>query len=79
MREQINWYEQKPLFGKNILVTRSPNQSPALSNFLQNEAANVIEIPTIEITPLSDNTTLDFALSHLKNMTGLFFLDQCSR
>ena len=73
MREQINWYEQKPLFGKNILVTRSPNQSAALSNFLQNEAANVIEIPTIEITPLSDNTTLDFALSHLNKYDWIVF------
>jgi len=49
LREQLNWFETRPLFGKRVLVTRTREQASDLSNRLVEEGAEVIELPTIEI------------------------------
>lgn len=49
MRESIAWFEQRPLFGKRIVVTRSRQQSGALRTRLERLGASVIEIPLIRI------------------------------
>jgi uroporphyrinogen III methyltransferase / synthase len=46
-REQINWFEKRPLFGQRIVVTRTRQQASALSQQLQELGADVIELPTI--------------------------------
>ena len=30
LRDELNWFEQRPLFGKRIVVTRATQQAPAL-------------------------------------------------
>ena len=49
MRPTINWFENRPLFGKTIVVTRTRQQASELSAELQELGANVIEAPTIEL------------------------------
>ena len=58
LREELNWFERRPLFGKRIVVTRSLEQSgPAkggtsdLACQLAELGADVLEIPTISIKP----------------------------
>jgi len=51
LRTRLNWFEKKPLFGKNIVVTRSRKNASALSKEIMNLGGNAIEIPTIEIKP----------------------------
>jgi uroporphyrinogen III methyltransferase/synthase len=51
LRENISWFEQKPLFGKRIVVTRTRSQTSALSGQLARAGAEVLEIPTIRIVP----------------------------
>ncbi|WP_395732824.1 uroporphyrinogen-III C-methyltransferase [Prosthecobacter sp.] len=53
-RPQLNWFEDRPLFGKRIVVTRTRAQASALSKQLSVLGANVIEIPTIRIAPVED-------------------------
>jgi uroporphyrinogen III methyltransferase/synthase len=53
-RDQINWFEQRPLFGKRIVVTRTRHQAGALSRKLGKLGADVIELPTIRIEPPKD-------------------------
>jgi uroporphyrinogen III methyltransferase/synthase len=53
-REQLNWYEQRPLAGRRIVVTRTRKQASALSGALKALGADVMELPTIRITPPSD-------------------------
>ncbi len=48
-RTKINWFEERPLFGKRIVVTRTRQQASALSKKLRNLGADVIEMPTIRI------------------------------
>jgi uroporphyrinogen III methyltransferase/synthase len=54
LRDELNWFEQRPLFGKRIVVTRTRVQAGALSEQLRVLGADVIELPTIRIEPPSD-------------------------
>jgi uroporphyrinogen III methyltransferase/synthase len=51
LRNNLRWFEQRPLFGKRIVVTRSRKQSSALSGKLRILGADVYELPTIRIEP----------------------------
>jgi len=53
-RENLNWFESRPLFGRSIIVTRTREQSGELSNRLGELGAQVIEMPTISIAEPSD-------------------------
>ena len=54
LRESLNWYENRLLSGKRIVVTRTRKQASALSNKLRELGAQVIELPTIRVEPPSD-------------------------
>ncbi len=54
LREQLKWFEDRPLFGKRIVVTRTRAQAGALSEQLRALGSDVIEIPTIRIEPPTD-------------------------
>ncbi|MBI3999408.1 MAG: uroporphyrinogen-III C-methyltransferase, partial [Candidatus Omnitrophica bacterium] len=62
LRSKLRWFEQKPLFGKTVLVTRSRKQASQLAEALENQGARVIELPTIEIEPILDFRVLDQAI-----------------
>lgn len=53
-RDQLNWFEGRPLFGKKIVVTRTRQQASTLSRQLIQLGADVIELPTIRIEPAKD-------------------------
>ena len=54
-QDKFNWYERKPLFGKNICITRSKKQSKNLKNRLKDLGAQVTEINSIAIEDASYN------------------------
>jgi len=49
MRERINWFDNRPLFGKRIVVTRTRQQAGELSRQLEVLGADAYELPTIRI------------------------------
>jgi len=51
LRERLNWFETRPLFGKRIVVTRTRKQAGALSGSLRLLGADVWEVPTIRTVP----------------------------
>jgi uroporphyrinogen III methyltransferase/synthase len=63
LRKELNWFENKPLFAKRIIVTRTREQSSRLSEKLRESGAEVIEIPTIKIVSLQADTQLKNAFS----------------
>jgi uroporphyrinogen III methyltransferase/synthase len=73
LRQQLAWFERKPLFGKRIVVTRPRAQSAALAAQLEALGADVIELPTIEIRPLADTAKLDAALRRLGSYDWVIF------
>ena len=54
LRDKLNWFETRPLFGKRIVVTRTRHQAGALSGALRALGADVFELPTIRIEPPKD-------------------------
>src|SRR4051812_48370530 len=54
LRKELNWFEDRPLFGKRIVVTRTRTQAGVLTEQLRGLGADVIELPTIRIEPPTD-------------------------
>lgn len=74
LREQLKWFETRPLFGKKILVTRARTQASKLSRALKDLGAAVIECPTIKIAPPSDNySAIDAAIKNLRGFDWTIF------
>jgi uroporphyrinogen III methyltransferase / synthase len=49
LRDELTWFETRPLFGKRVLVTRTREQTGSLRTLLEDNGAEVIELPTLEI------------------------------
>ena len=73
LREKLRWYDNKPLFGKRVLVTRSRKQASALSALLAQEGAEPVELPTIEIKAIEENLPLREAIGHIDKYHWLIF------
>ena len=65
LREKLKWIEQKPLFGKKVLVTRSREQASDLSRRILELGGEPIEFPTIEIREPDDYSALDSAIYNI--------------
>ena len=55
LRQQLRWFDTKPLFGKRILVTRARAQASEFADLLEANGAQVIQFPTIKIQPIGVN------------------------
>ncbi|MFQ9697554.1 MAG: uroporphyrinogen-III C-methyltransferase [Zhenhengia sp.] len=75
LREKLNFFENRPLFGQNIMVTRSRTQSSSLKAKLIELGANVFEIPTIEIQP-RQGEEINAKLQTLKDYNYIVFGSQ---
>jgi uroporphyrinogen III methyltransferase/synthase len=75
LREEIEWFERRPLAGKRILVTRARAQASSLSARLRGLGAEVIEMPAIRIVPL-DPEPLHRALGALGDYEWVVFTSQ---
>ncbi|WP_309387691.1 uroporphyrinogen-III C-methyltransferase [Cerasicoccus frondis] len=56
LSDKIGWFEQRPLFGKRVVVTRSREQASELSAALTSLGAEVLELPLIEIAEDEEST-----------------------
>ena len=65
LRDTLRWFDNRPLFGKRVLVTRAPEQAGTLSQALAEAGAEPIELPAIEIVPRVDRKALRQALDGL--------------
>lgn len=55
LRNELNWFEQRPLFGRRIVVTRARAQASGLAQQLRQLGAEVIEAPAIRTEPINDD------------------------
>lgn len=53
-REEIDWFEQRPLFGRRIVTTRAREQTGELRRKLEDLGADVLELALIDIKPFVD-------------------------
>ena len=73
LHDQLGWFEQRPLFGRSVVVTRAREQASGLAQELVQLGADVIQCPTIEISPLPDYAELDAAIDRLSEYAWLIF------
>ena len=60
-----------PLAGKTVLITRSAEQSSKFRNLLEQQGANILEMPALEITPPSSWADLDREIANLVSFDWL--------
>lgn len=73
LRDKLNWFEKKPLFGKRVLVTRSREQASALSEAIEEAGGEPLEFPAIRVVEPEDYGPLDRAISNLKAFDWVIF------
>jgi len=71
LRETLRWFDNRPLFGRGILVTRAADQAGEFAALLQDRGATVYECPTISIIPPDDSIELDAAIADLASFDWL--------
>jgi uroporphyrinogen III methyltransferase/synthase len=73
LRETINWFERRPLFGETIVVTRTRQQASELTQQLEALGAEVLEAPTIELRPPASWDAADAVLRELSSFDWIVF------
>ena len=73
LRQQLAWFDTKPLFGKTVLVTRAREQASALTNELEKLGARCIEAPAIKIVEPESFQPLDDAFKKLAQYDWVIF------
>jgi uroporphyrinogen III methyltransferase/synthase len=73
LRNQMNWFESLPLFGRKILVTRAKAQAGEFSDLLTLYGAEVIPFPSIKIMPPPSFTDMDKAIRNVEQYNTIIF------
>ncbi len=61
----LHWLDNKPLFGKKILVTRAAHQVAEFSGLIRERWGIPVELPLIELRPCGHKSVVDAALRRL--------------
>lgn len=72
-RETMKWFENRPLFGKRIVVTRARSQASDMVARLTELGANCVECPVIKVVPADDYKALDEVILKIKDYDWLVF------
>ncbi len=75
LRDELNWFEKRPLHGRRIVVTRATQQAQALTERLRELGAEVIEMPATQIARL-DLAPLRSAIAGLSRYQWLILTSQ---
>jgi len=75
LRDEISWFEKRPLFGKRVVVTRATQQASGLSERLRELGAEVLEMPATQIARL-DLSPLRDAIQRIADFQWLVLTSQ---
>ena len=73
LRGKLNWYENLPLFGQRVVVTRRSEQAGSLARRLEELGAGVLEVPTIKMVETSYRDQLVDMLLEINSYDWLVF------
>ncbi|MFO7839114.1 MAG: uroporphyrinogen-III C-methyltransferase [Desulfosalsimonadaceae bacterium] len=73
LREKMQWFENRPLFGRSIIITRARKQASDMVSRLSALGARCLQYPAIKIAPAEDFTPLDQAIAELDSYDWLVF------
>jgi len=67
----LEYFTNRPLFGVRVVVTRTRHQASGLRVLLEESGADVLEAPTIELTPPRDWARVDRAIESMNGYDWL--------
>ena len=73
LRDELNWFEHKPLFGQRIVITRRTEQAGSITTRLAELGADVMEVPTIKISEPLERMAVVEALLEINSYEWLIF------
>lgn len=73
LRDHLRWFDDRPLFGRRIVVTRSREHADDLIDMLEERGAEAIPAPTIRIAPPQDVSPLDDAVADISRFDWIVF------
>ncbi|MEO8070487.1 MAG: uroporphyrinogen-III C-methyltransferase [Acidobacteriota bacterium] len=73
LRDHLRWFDERPLFGRRVVVTRSQEQAQELIDELENLGAQTIQAPTFRVTPPDDPEALDRAAASVDDYDWVIF------
>ena len=73
LRQHLRWFDDRPLFGKRIVVTRPKEDAADLSDRLVALGAEAIEAPMTRIVPPEDWAPLDGAMQDISAYAWIVF------
>ncbi|MBT8374011.1 MAG: uroporphyrinogen-III C-methyltransferase [Deltaproteobacteria bacterium] len=73
LRQTMRWFENRPLMGKKIVITRAREQASDLTKLLSDLGADCMECPTIKVKLPDDTQPIDMAIENLSSYDWLIF------
>jgi uroporphyrinogen III methyltransferase/synthase len=73
LRNTLKWFENRPLLGKRIVVTRARQQASDLVRRLSDLGAECLEFPTIKVVSADNPVPLDEAVKNLSVYDWIIF------
>ena len=71
LRDRLRWFDNRPLSGRRIIITRAADQAGEFSAILNNLGAITLECPTIQLVEPDNWDELDAAIVTLSNFDWL--------
>ena len=71
LRERLRWFDNRPLSGRRIIVTRAADQAGEFSDMMNMRGATVLECPTIKLVEPTSWGELDAAIGQLADFSWL--------
>jgi len=66
LRDELRWYDNRPLAGKRVLVTRTREQASELAELLASVGAEPVELPSLAIREVADPAAVAEAVTALR-------------
>jgi uroporphyrinogen III methyltransferase/synthase len=73
LRQHLRWFDERPLFGRRIAVTRPREDAVELSDRLAALGADPVEVPMIRMAPPDDWSPLDGAIEAIEQVDWIIF------
>ena len=73
LRDELRWFETRPLFGRRIVVTRPRAQAAGLAEPLEDAGAEAVLFPTIALAPPDDPAPLARAVDAAAGYDWILF------
>ncbi len=73
LRDELGWFDNRPLSGRTVIVTRAREQASELVSALRENGARVVQCPTIRVEALDDNAIVEKAIENLAKFNWIVF------